>query len=108
MNLSDNTTYTYGGNATLQARDQFLSNKMMENSSRPDNLPPSQGGKYVGFGNTVQHQHSTSNNSDYVNTLSSWGQALACGATQLARYMVEHFHISYYDMLLSFTVIFSS
>lgn len=81
----DNTTYTYGGNATLQARDRFLSNKMMENSGRPDSLPPSQGGRFVGFGNTPQPQYNNNTSGDYVNTLSSWGQALASGATQLAR-----------------------
>ena len=31
-------------------KDAFFARKQMENASRPDNLPPSQGGKYVGFG----------------------------------------------------------
>jgi len=76
--------YTYGGNTQLQARDQFLANKMMENQSRSDNLPPSQGGKYVGFGSTPAPQPQQSSN-EYMDTLSYWGSALATGATSLAR-----------------------
>ncbi|KAK9804403.1 hypothetical protein WJX72_011117 [[Myrmecia] bisecta] len=31
-------------------KETFFSRKMQENASRPEGLPPSQGGKYVGFG----------------------------------------------------------
>eukprot|EP00898_Chlorokybus_atmophyticus_P007480 jgi/Chlat1/7733/Chrsp66S07210 len=31
-------------------KDAFFSRKMNENASKPDGVPPSQGGKYVGFG----------------------------------------------------------
>ncbi|KAG2483137.1 hypothetical protein HYH03_017983 [Edaphochlamys debaryana] len=31
-------------------KESFFARKMQENNSRPDHLPPSQGGKYVGFG----------------------------------------------------------
>lgn len=33
-------------------KEDFFSRKMAENASRPEGLPPSQGGKYVGFGST--------------------------------------------------------
>ena len=33
-------------------KDEFFSRKLAENAARPDHLPPSQGGKYVGFGST--------------------------------------------------------
>lgn len=36
-----------------KAKDDFFSRKTTENASRPDNLPPSQGGKYQGFGNST-------------------------------------------------------
>lgn len=36
--------------ASAPGKDAFFARKQMENASRPDNLPPSQGGKYVGFG----------------------------------------------------------
>lgn len=32
-------------------KDSFFSRVQAENASRPDNLPPSQGGRYAGFGN---------------------------------------------------------
>lgn len=47
----------------------FFSRKQAENSSRPEGLPPSQGGKYAGFGNTVEPNRS--NDSDIFNTLTS-------------------------------------
>lgn len=33
-------------------KDAFFARRMAENASKPDHLPPSQGGKYVGFGST--------------------------------------------------------
>ena len=35
-----------------QQRDDFFARKQAENAHRPDNLPPSQGGKYSGFGSS--------------------------------------------------------
>ncbi|XP_059475785.1 ADP-ribosylation factor GTPase-activating protein 1 [Neocloeon triangulifer] len=35
-------------------KDAFFNRKQEENSSRPDHLPPSQGGKYSGFGYTME------------------------------------------------------
>lgn len=34
-------------------KDEFFGRKQQENASKPENLPPSQGGKYAGFGNSV-------------------------------------------------------
>ncbi|KAH9561203.1 hypothetical protein CY35_05G008300 [Sphagnum magellanicum] len=36
--------------ASAAGKDAFFARKQAENASRPDGLPPSQGGKYVGFG----------------------------------------------------------
>lgn len=36
--------------SSAAGKDAFFARKQEENASRPDNLPPSQGGKYVGFG----------------------------------------------------------
>jgi ADP-ribosylation factor GTPase-activating protein 1 len=38
--------------ASAANKDSFFARKMAENESKPDNLPPSQGGKYVGFGSS--------------------------------------------------------
>jgi ADP-ribosylation factor GTPase-activating protein 1 len=36
--------------ASASAKEDFFARRMAENAHRPDHLPPSQGGKYVGFG----------------------------------------------------------
>ncbi|XP_030957911.1 probable ADP-ribosylation factor GTPase-activating protein AGD6 [Quercus lobata] len=38
--------------ASAANKETFFARKRAENESRPDGLPPSQGGKYVGFGST--------------------------------------------------------
>lgn len=38
--------------ASAAGKEEFFARKMQENDSRPDHLPPNQGGKYVGFGST--------------------------------------------------------
>ncbi|KAH7667809.1 ADP-ribosylation factor GTPase-activating protein 1 [Dioscorea alata] len=38
--------------ASAANKESFFERKMAENNSRPEGLPPSQGGKYVGFGST--------------------------------------------------------
>ncbi|KAK9123184.1 hypothetical protein Sjap_012786 [Stephania japonica] len=43
--------YTRGQlEASAANKDGFFARKMQENESRPEGIPPSQGGKYVGFG----------------------------------------------------------
>lgn len=37
---------------TKEANERFFAGRAEENAKRPDNLPPSQGGKYTGFGST--------------------------------------------------------
>ena len=37
-------------------RDDFFARKQAENANRPSNLPPSQGGKYAGFGSSSSFQ----------------------------------------------------
>jgi ADP-ribosylation factor GTPase-activating protein 1 len=38
--------------ASAAGKESFFARKMEENATRPDHLPPSQGGKYVGFGSS--------------------------------------------------------
>lgn len=38
--------------ASAAGKEDFFARKMAENESRPEGLPPSQGGKYVGFGSS--------------------------------------------------------
>ncbi|KAL9980390.1 hypothetical protein ACROYT_G008977 [Oculina patagonica] len=66
-------------------KEDFFSRKQMENASRPDNLPPSQGGRYTGFGSSPVVN--TSNNSGWdaaFSSLSSGWSSFATGAAQFA------------------------
>ncbi|XP_031551107.1 ADP-ribosylation factor GTPase-activating protein 1-like isoform X2 [Actinia tenebrosa] len=69
-------------------RDSFLSRKHEENASRPDNLHPSQGGKYVGFGSepnmTVANTNPNTGWDMALSSLSSGWSSFAAGAVQLA------------------------
>ncbi|KAE9447840.1 hypothetical protein C3L33_20271, partial [Rhododendron williamsianum] len=50
---SSQDIYTKGQlEASAANKESFFSRKMVENESRPEGLPPSQGGKYVGFGSS--------------------------------------------------------
>ncbi|KAG0446907.1 hypothetical protein HPP92_028580 [Vanilla planifolia] len=48
--------------ASTANKDSFFFRKMEENASRPEGLPPSQGGKYVGFGSTPSPSSSHQSN----------------------------------------------
>jgi len=48
----------------------FFSRKQAENLSRPEGLPPSQGGRYAGFGNTVDPPRSD-DSSEFMSSLTS-------------------------------------
>ncbi|KAH7206696.1 hypothetical protein ACKLNR_009966 [Fusarium oxysporum f. sp. zingiberi] len=41
-----------GGGGKVKVDDQYFSRLGADNAARPDHLPPSQGGKYAGFGST--------------------------------------------------------
>lgn len=66
-------------------RDDFFDRQQRENANRPDDLPPSQGGKYVGFGSSPAPQ---SKNDDFFDTtlssLSSGWSSFTIGATKFA------------------------
>jgi hypothetical protein len=66
--------------ASAANKEEFFARKMQENNSKPDHLPPSQGGKYVGFGSTPAPRppsgmHAGGNSVDDVTALLSKGLA---------------------------------
>eukprot|EP00111_Clytia_hemisphaerica_P018773 TCONS_00055515-protein len=67
-------------------KEDFFIKRQMENDSRPENLPPSQGGKYVGFGSSPAPSQNNSS-SGWDSTLSSlqagWN-TFSIGAQQVA------------------------
>lgn len=38
-----------------EANERYFETKGFENMNRPENVPPSQGGKYTGFGSTCSY-----------------------------------------------------
>lgn len=93
-----NSSYQDGGNYTggyqnfnstefKAQKDDFFSKKQMENSTRPENLPPNQGGKYAGFGYSRDPLPKSQSQEVFDTTLSSltsgWS-LLSIGATKVA------------------------
>lgn len=62
--------------------NNFFNKRQAENMSRPENLPPSQGGRYAGFGNTVEPAKNDPN--DFFNQFSSGFSSLTLNAGKFA------------------------
>ncbi|RDX88112.1 ADP-ribosylation factor GTPase-activating protein AGD7, partial [Mucuna pruriens] len=56
--------------ASAANKEGFFARKMAENESRPEGLPPSQGGKYVGFGSSPPPQQRNDSQNDYFSVVS--------------------------------------
>ncbi|XP_005110329.2 ADP-ribosylation factor GTPase-activating protein 1 [Aplysia californica] len=66
-------------------KDNYFSKVQQENASRPDHLPPSQGGKYTGFGNTPFESEKKDDFFDNtMSSLSSGWSMFAVSATKFA------------------------
>ncbi|XP_030481316.1 probable ADP-ribosylation factor GTPase-activating protein AGD6 [Cannabis sativa] len=80
--------------ASAAGKDSFFQRKLAENDSRPEGLPPSQGGKYVGFGSSPAPP-SQRNNSAQGDVLSVVSQGfgrlslVAASAAQSAASVVQ-------------------
>jgi len=82
---SGNLSYSDGGgyqNFNSQEfkneKEAFFAKKQIENATRPDGLPPNQGGKYAGFGYTMEAPPRSSSQEFFdtaVSSLSSIGQS---------------------------------
>lgn len=55
-------------NEQKQKNEAYFADLGAKNDQRPDHLPPSQGGKYGGFGNTPAPSNTTSNNNNNNNS----------------------------------------
>ncbi|XP_058737922.1 ADP-ribosylation factor GTPase-activating protein AGD7-like [Vicia villosa] len=56
--------------ASAANKEGFFAKKMAENGARPEGLPPSQGGKYVGFGSSPTPNQRMGPQSDYLSVVS--------------------------------------
>lgn len=63
--------------ASAASKEDFFSRKIAENAAKPEGLPPSQGGKYVGFGSTpsVPPRNQTKGGGDDVSEMFSRGMS---------------------------------
>ncbi|KAK8926580.1 ADP-ribosylation factor GTPase-activating protein AGD7 [Platanthera zijinensis] len=84
--------------ASSANKESFFARKMAENDSRPDGIPPSQGGKYVGFGSSAAQPtaHENSSQGDVMrDTISAVSQGfgrlsmVAASAAQSAANAVQ-------------------
>ena len=58
---ASNSEYTLDDlQRSANQKEDFFARKMNENALRPEGIPPSQGGKYVGFGSTPAPSHTSS------------------------------------------------
>jgi len=56
--------------ASAANKEDFFARKRAENDSRPEGLPPSQGGKYVGFGSGPAPSQKANPQNDYLSVVS--------------------------------------
>lgn len=74
-------------------KEDFFSRKQVENASRPENLPPNQGGKYAGFGYSAnpmpKSQSSEVLDSTFSSLASGWS-LLSIGASKVANVAKEN------------------
>ncbi|KAA8516449.1 hypothetical protein F0562_016742 [Nyssa sinensis] len=73
-------------------KESFFSRKMAENDSRPEGVPPSQGGKYVGFGSTPAPMPRTNSQGDVLSAVTQgFGRLsmVAASAAQSAAIVVQ-------------------
>ncbi|XP_004249530.1 probable ADP-ribosylation factor GTPase-activating protein AGD6 [Solanum lycopersicum] len=81
--------------ASAANKDNFFARKMAENDSRPEGLPPSQGGKYVGFGSSSGSMPRNNNNNSQGDVFSAVTQGfgrlsmMAASAAQSAATVVQ-------------------
>ncbi|KAG5242965.1 PDE1 SUPPRESSOR family protein [Salix suchowensis] len=79
--------------ASAANKEGFFARKMAENESKPDGLPPSQGGKYVGFGSSPAPTQMNNNSQQDVLSAVSQGfgklSMVAASAAQSAANVVH-------------------
>ncbi|KAH8397421.1 hypothetical protein KR222_003673 [Zaprionus bogoriensis] len=84
----DNTSYQqFQTQEFKDQKEEFFSRRQMENASRPENLPPNQGGKYAGFGFTRDPPPKTQSQElidSTLTTLASGWSLFSSNASKLA------------------------
>ncbi|KAK7396505.1 hypothetical protein VNO78_17556 [Psophocarpus tetragonolobus] len=71
--------------ASAANKEDFFSRKRIENESRPEGIPPSQGGKYVGFGSSPAPSQRNNQQNDYFSVVSQGIGKLSLAAASAAQ-----------------------
>lgn len=104
MQNNHSTSYQDGGNYTggyqnfnttefKAQKEDFFSRKQLENATRPENLPPNQGGKYAGFGYSKDPMPKSQSTEVFDTTLSSLASGwslFSIGASKVANVAKEN------------------
>ncbi|KAH8380354.1 hypothetical protein KR009_010172 [Drosophila setifemur] len=69
-------------------KEEFFSKRQVENASRPEHLPPSQGGKYAGFGFTREAPPKTQSQELFDSTLSTLASGWSLFSTNASKLAV--------------------
>ncbi|XP_077497076.1 ADP-ribosylation factor GTPase-activating protein 1 isoform X3 [Amblyomma americanum] len=80
-------SYNFSSEQVASHRDDFFSRVQAQNAMRPDDVPPSQGGRYSGFGNTVSGPPRSQSQEFFDGAWSSFSSGFAtfaAGATKVA------------------------
>ncbi|KAJ8435383.1 hypothetical protein Cgig2_006731 [Carnegiea gigantea] len=70
--------------ASVADKDSYFARKLANNASRPEGIPPSQGGKYVGFGSSPNRIPRDDSQADVFSTVSQGIEKLALVAQSAA------------------------
>uniref|UniRef100_A0A1B0C5B9 ADP-ribosylation factor GTPase-activating protein 1 n=1 Tax=Glossina palpalis gambiensis TaxID=67801 RepID=A0A1B0C5B9_9MUSC len=87
VNNADLNYQQYNSQEFKDQKEEFFAKRQLENASRPDNLPPNQGGKYSGFGYTREPPPKTQSQELIDSTLSSLASGwslFSAGASKIA------------------------
>ncbi|XP_037939538.1 ADP-ribosylation factor GTPase-activating protein 1 isoform X2 [Teleopsis dalmanni] len=86
-NYTDNNYQQYNTPEFKDQKEEFFTRRQAENATRPDHLPPNQGGKYAGFGFTRDPPPKTQSQEILDSTLSSLASGwslLSASASKIA------------------------
>ncbi|KAF5737151.1 ADP-ribosylation factor GTPase-activating protein AGD7-like [Tripterygium wilfordii] len=78
--------------ASAANKESFFARRMAENEGRPDGIPPSQGGKYVGFGSSAAPPQRNDSSGDMLSAVSQGFGRLSSVAASAAQQAANVVH----------------
>lgn len=90
---TSNSYQNFNSNSCKSQTEAFFARKQSENATRPDNIPPSQGGKYGGFGYQMEAPPRSTSQEFFdtaVSSLASGWSILSSSASKIASKATEN------------------